>query len=687
MNQWQNRYKKITILAAGMFTGAAMVLNGCGDGSGQEERGKGTLEAQPMLSSLEAETVNMEEKYCKGELTREEYLILAKDYGENNRVREERDLLEQSYRLYDDAEAFQLLQTLTVNLVEEEPQLRQAAETLSASLTQDDTVGEAIQTLTGEEWFRTMMPKLREGQRSYYLDGDGELYFQVGYGADGAEVTKVWYVAGGRSIFLQNTENTLKIVICTGDAIESYYLDAGTGSITREQGTMKNDVLTGEYTCDIYSGEAPVDWYSLWNSRGGLEYTIYQGEFDDAGQTLVKQPGEAELKKLLEGSGYQKAVLYAYDAADGRCLWQGLDGENTVESYSFGSDMLGLQSVPEYTAYEAQPMAEQNEEETSGASGETADNIARVRVFDGEIQWYDGKYWVSAGKAADLIQEDPFLAYEERENPYGTQVASAQSEEGAQPGEGGSSAGEIKTDVLHKNIGTVTLASDKPAVDNKNKTGTTTTAKPAATPKPSSTNKPSTTNKPSSTTNTANSNSGSSGGNSSSGSNAGGNSSSGNGSSSGGGSGSSGGSSSSAGGSTSSGGSSSSGGGSSSGGNTSSGGNNSSGGSGSDSGSSSGGGSGSDSGSSSGGGSGSDSGSSSGGGSGSDSGSSSGGGSSSDSGSSSGGGSGSDSGSSSGGGSGSESGSGSGSGSDSGGSSGGSGSGGDVDVDWSPDIM
>ena len=501
MNQWQNRYKKITILAAGMFTGAAMVLTGCGDGSGQEERGRGTLEAQPMLSSLETEIVNLETKYSEGELTGEEYLILAKDYNESGRVREERDLLEQSYRLYDDAEAFQLLQTLTVNLVEEEPQLRQAAETLSASLTQDDTVGEAIQTLTGEEWFRTMMPKLREGQRSYYLDGDGELYFQVGYGADGAEVTKVWYAAGGRSIFLQNAENTLKIVICTGDAIESYYLNARTGSVTREQGTMKNDVLTGEYTCDIYSGEAPVDWYSLWNSRGGLEYTTYQGEFDDAGQTLVKQPGEAELKKLLEGSGYQKAVLYAYDAAASRCLWQGLDGEDTVESYSFGSDMLGLQSVPEYTAYEAQPMAEQNEEETSGASGETADNIARVRVFDGEIQWYDGKYWVSAGKAADLIQEDPFLAYEERENPYGTQVASAQSEEGAQPGEGGSSAGEIKTDVLHKNIGTVTLASDKPAVDNKNKTGTTTTAKPVATPKPSTTNKPST------TTNTAGSSS------------------------------------------------------------------------------------------------------------------------------------------------------------------------------------
>lgn len=615
MNQWQNRYKKITILAAGMFTGAAMVLTGCGDGSGQEERGRGTLEAQPMLSSLETEIVNMEEKYCKGELTREEYLILAKDYGEGNRVREERDLLEQSYRLYDDAEAFQLLQTLTVNLVEEEPQLRQAAETLSASLTQDDTVGEAIQTLTGEEWFRTMMPKLREGQRSYYLDGDGELYFQVGYGADGAEVTKVWYAAGGRSIFLQNTENTLKIVICTGDVIESYYLDAGTGSITREQGTMKNDVLTGEYTCDIYSGEAPVDWYSLWNSRGGLEYTTYQGEFDDAGHTLLEQPGDAELKKLLEGSGYQKAVLYAYDAADGRCLWQGLDGEDTVESYSFGSDMLGLQSVPEYTAYEAQPMAEQNEEETSGASGETADNIARVRVFDGEIQWYDGKYWVSAGKAADLIQEDPFLAYEERENPYGTQVASAQSEEGAQPGEGGSSAGEIKTDVLHKNIGTVTLASDKPAVDNKNKTGTTTTAKPAATPKPSTTNKPST------TTNTAGSSSES---------------------------------------------------GSSSGESTSSGG-----GSSSDSGGSSGGDNGSDSGSSSGGGSSSDSGSSSGGSSGSDSG-----GSGSDSGSGSEGSSGSDSGSSSGGDSGSDSGSGSGSGSDSGGSSGG-----DVDVDWSPDIM
>ena len=637
MKQWQNRQKKIAFLAAGILSGAAIVFTGCGDGSTQEEHVVGTLEAQPILSSLEVEIVNMETKYRKGELTREEYLTLAKDYGEIGRVREERDLLEQSYRLYDDTEAFELLQTLTVNLVEEEPQIRKAAETLTENLTQDDTVGEAIQALTGEEWFRTLMPKLREGQRSYYLDGDGELYFQVGYGADGAEVTKVWYTAGGRSIFLQNTENTLKIVICTGDAIASYYLDAGTGSITREQGTMKNDVLTGEYTCDISSGENGVDLFSLWNSRGELEYTTYQGEFDDEGKTLLEQPSEAEFKKLLEGSGYQKAVLYAYDASTGRCLWQGLDSDATVESYSFGGDMLGLQNVPEYTTYEAQPMAEQNAEETSGASGETADNIARVRVFDGEIQWYDGKYWVSAGKAADLIQEDPFLAYEERENASGTQVASAQSAEGEQPGEpgeNGNSTGEIKAAAGNKNTGTVTLASNKPAADNKNKTGTTSTTKPAATPKPSTTNKPST------TTNTAGSSSGS-------GSSAGGNTSSG-GNSNSGGSSSSGGGSSSSGGNSSSGGGSSSGGSTDSGGNSSSGGGSSSGGSGSDSGSSSGGSSGSDSGSSSGGSSGSDSGGSSGGGSGSDSGSSSGGD----------------------------------SGSDSGGSSGG-----DVDVDWSPDIM
>lgn len=645
MKQWQNRQKKIAFLAAGILSGAAMVFTGCGDGSTQEEHVVGTLEAQPILSSLEVEIVNMETKYRKGELTREEYLTLAKDYGEIGRVREERDLLEQSYRLYDDTEAFELLQTLTVNLVEEESQIRQAAETLTENLTQDDTVGEAIQALTGEEWFHTLMPKLREGQRSYYLDGDGELYFQVGYGADGAEVTKVWYTAGGRSIFLQNTENTLKIVICTGDAIASYYLDAGTGSITREQGTMKNDVLTGEYTCDISSGENGVDLSSLWNSRGELEYTTYQGKFDDEGKTLLEQPGEAELKKLLEGSGYQKAVLYAYDASTGRCLWQGLDSDAAVESYSFGGDMLGLQSVPEYIPYEAQPMAEQNVEETvEGADGaeegsiepggsETADNIARVRVFDGEIQWYDGKYWVSAGKAADLIQEDPFLAYEERENASGTQVASAQSAEGEQPGEpgeNGSSTGEIKAAAGNKNTGTVTLASNKPAADNKNKTGTTSTTKPAATPKPS------TTNKPSATTNTAGSGNSSGESTSSGGS-----------SSSGGGSSSSGGNSSSGGG-NSSGSGSSSGGSTNSGDNSSSGGGSSSGGSSSDSGSSSGGSSGSDSGSSSGGSSGSDSGGSSGGDSGSDSGSSSGGG----------------------------------SGSDSGGSSGG-----DVDVDWSPDIM
>ena len=644
MNRMQNRQKKIAILTAGMLAGAAIVLTGCGDGGVQEEYVIGTLEAQPILSSLELEIVNLETKYRKEQLTGEEYLTLAKDYGESNRVREERDLLEQSYRLYEDTEAFELLQTLTVNLIEEETQILQTAENLQENMAQDDTLGEAIQTLTGEEWFPTLMPKLKEGQRNYYLDSDGELYLQVGYREDGTEDTKVWYTAGERSIFLQNTEHTMQIVIRTGEKIESYYLDAGTGNITREQGTMKNDVLTGEYTCDIYTGETATDLSNLWNSRGDLEYTTYRGEFDAEGRTLVEQPAESEVKKLLSGSGYEKAVLYAYDADTGRCLWQGLDAGTAVESYCFGGAMLGLQSIPAYTPYEAQPMTEQKTEETEGISGEntageeSAENIARVRVFDGEIQWYDGKYWVSAGKAADLIQEDPFLAYAERDNAGSQSTTGTQSTTDSQSGENSTSTGDMKTIAGKKNIGTVTITSNQTTAGDK--TGVAT--KPATT-KPTATSKPATTEKPAATTNTAGSNTNN---------NAGANNSSSSGNSSGS--------------------SSSSGSGSNSGSSSSSGG----------SGSSSGGGSSAGSGSSSSGGSSADSGSSSSGGSSSDSGSSSGGGSSSDSGSSSGGGSSSDSGSSSGGDSGSDSGSSSGGDSGSGGSSGG-----DVDVDWSPDIM
>ena len=58
---------------------------------------------------------------------------------------------------------------------------------------------------------------------------------------------------------------------------EAWSVDSATGSITHEQGTMQGGVLTGDYTCDVHTGEGALDVYSLWNNREGMEYITYTG--------------------------------------------------------------------------------------------------------------------------------------------------------------------------------------------------------------------------------------------------------------------------------------------------------------------------------------------------------------------------------------------------------------------------
>ena len=93
--------------------------------------------------------------------------------------------------------------------------------------------------------------------------------------------------------------------------------------------------------------------------------------------------------------------------------------------------MIGLETRPEYTSYEVtEDMTAENNANTAegtgaatdgGENGNAADNTTgaidsdtpQIRIFDGEVQWFDGKYWVSAGNVKEMAKQDPFAAYEE----------------------------------------------------------------------------------------------------------------------------------------------------------------------------------------------------------------------------------------------------------------------------------
>ena len=534
--------KATKFMALAISTVLVTSLTACGDGNGGEVEDVVTpVEAQPMLSELELEILNLETKYNKGEFAGADYLALADAYSRAGDIRKQRDMLEQDYRLYEDADAFSTLQGLSVNLEEETEEIRSRAQEMLNDLELPEYLDESVNLIDSGDWFSTMMPKLKEGQRSYYLERDAQplFYAQVGYTGDGQRFSKVWYTGSETKRFLSQEGAIIRLVTVTSTVVEdpastagtdttaemadiqdtatpraatpadmgawngtfeSWSVDCATGSITHEQGTMQKGVLTGDYTCDVHAGEGGLDAFSLWNNREGMDYITYTGSFDAEGKVLalVEQPSEEIRKKLLEGTDDTDLILYAYDATGENCLWQGTGAETSVADYRFGGELIGLEARPEYTSYEV-PETMAADDDGTGSAGETGTEKPQIRIFDGEIQWFDGKYWVSAGNVKEMAKQDPFAVYEENHDTAapgdtaGTTGGDTTDGNGGQSNTGGNNTG---TAGGNKNSGTIQKPATTPKPTTKPSTPKPGTTKPSATPAPTATPVPAVTPAP-----------------------------------------------------------------------------------------------------------------------------------------------------------------------------------------------
>ena len=173
----------------------------------------------------------------------------------------------------------------------------------------------------------------------------------------------------------------------------------------------------GQQTVHFMNLVDEADLLALMEEKAADAYTA-------EGKILTEQPSEDAKKKLLEGTEYIDLILYAYDAAGENCLWQGIGAGKTAEDYCFGQEMIGLEIRPEYTGYEVvadmtdtttngADSADNTDNAADGTTGDTAGSDPKIRIYDGEVQWFDGTYWVSAGSVRDMAKQDPFAAYEE----------------------------------------------------------------------------------------------------------------------------------------------------------------------------------------------------------------------------------------------------------------------------------
>lgn len=460
------------------LTTLAFLLTGCGTqtlGVTDTVSESGTLAnqmAEAAPTEAEKKILVYEEKYASGEINAQDLRDLADLYGEEGFFLRKRDLLEQSYRLFADEDALNALSDITVNVEEESAAIQNMTTQLAENLSTKEYINDAVNTLHGDDWFCTMMPKLSTGHRKYYLQTDNStLTVEVGFDENNARYSAVWFTdsTGALLHLLQKDSSVylLKTSLKDGKydgSFETWLCLAGSGSIYHEQGFYKQGICIGEYSCDVFFGEQAVDFFSLWCNREDFDFTTYYGEFDSSGKTVVPQPGA-----VSDGE-----IIYAYDASKEKYL--SLKASNEAASQVvFDCSIWGLMSYPDFTPY------------TAGAHPalETANSQVQVRIYDSNIEWFDGSVWHIAGPVEEYVSADPFYTAPPTQAP-------------AIPGETDSIPAETGNDTGRLNGATPaeTEKPDRPAATAKPTKAPVSTKAPTSTKAPAPTRTPAATATP-----------------------------------------------------------------------------------------------------------------------------------------------------------------------------------------------
>ena len=244
-------------------------------------------------------------------------------------------------------------------------------------------LGEAVHMAASDEWLDTMMQKLYQGQRNYFLKQDerAALTIQAGFDAAGNSFSNVWYVSGENQVTFVSRAGSVVQVMTTGlaegaynGAFEIWTINSATGDVYREQGTFSNNVVTGEYTAAVHQGSEAGDAFDLWSNREGLSYVTYTGAFDSEGKTTLEQPSESAIARLLSESESERAVVFAYGEDESDCLFAELSGDTQAEGYLFSIDDLGVGVYPSYTLYEAADAGQAQEDAAMDGENGTDEN-------------------------------------------------------------------------------------------------------------------------------------------------------------------------------------------------------------------------------------------------------------------------------------------------------------------------
>ena len=417
----------------------AAMFGGCGDGTeGEQKVESGPVKevtSQPIMSETERVIADYENKYSTGEFTAEDYKGLADVYGQEGYIRKQRDLMEQGYRLNPTEETFNALQNITVNILEEDSGIQEEVQRLKQNLSIPEYRNEAVGMLCSQDWLDTVMPKVKQGHRNYYLkdsENNETLYIQAGYNENGNGFSKIWYLEGDRMLVIMQSAGTIQMVE-TGfadghyqGAFDSWLCASETGDVYHETGTFEAGIYSGSYTAQVHFGTEAVDLFALWSTRESMEFTSYTGEFGTEGTVLTDQPSDKEKKTVHGGIESQESIVYAYDEDKKNYLFLSLPEGTEKASFTFDCGVLGLEAYPAFVEYD--PRTEESSSDEQNDRQINASDV-KVRIYDSNIEWFDGVKWHSVGSVEEYMMQDPFKDLSgEGQIPPGVDGSNSQSD-------------------------------------------------------------------------------------------------------------------------------------------------------------------------------------------------------------------------------------------------------------------
>ena len=512
--------KKEKAFASILAISASLVLSACVNpfeatihrgNEGLFDSSKNNASQGSSLSELDGElkeVLSLMQKETAEGLTKDEYMTLASLCEENGMVKAKRDVLEDAYRLFQDPEILEECENISVNGLEESDEVVKLLDTvLTGMATGTGDLSGAIDALETDEAFETLMPKLKEGRRTYFYEEDSEPYFVLtaGFNESGEKVleayffdknTKTCYVLSKVSNSVTyykeagEFENLYDVFNKTSSStFEKLTVDSYSGVMKKETGSIKEGKLVGDYEAVVayFDNYANDKVSTLIKNIDNYSKVVFKGVFDENGKPSVEALSDKNIEKLVKTEDGKTAIAYAYTEDLLKCLYKEVSVEEK-DTVSFDKTELSIPVYPQIVRSDYSKAIENNKKllDARKSINEIGDGKQLVKVVDSKIMIYLDGEWVEYGNLSDLASEDPFREYNQKndgvianvnagtENTIVKEVASIDSNKE-----------EVKETTKNTTTGKTQTGTSKPATSTKKPVVATPTPQaPTQTPAP-----------------------------------------------------------------------------------------------------------------------------------------------------------------------------------------------------------